>query len=433
MNKMKKIMNSKLFWMIISFLLSLSVWVYITTQETSEVTRTFRGVQVELTGKEDLESNNKLVTDVSANTVTVEISGPRRVVNALDSSMITAQIDVSKTATTGESDRYYELVFPSGTEVRSLNIVSRSPEIVTVTFDEREHKEIPVTGYFAATIPNDASVYVDHNNITYEPSTITVYGPSKALKAIDRAYVVFGTGKTATSTISEEQPFTLLDANGNECSTAGLTYTPERVIATAPVKDMRDVPLEIGKKSAPPSENNYDIHIDPGSVLLVGDSSLFPNQIVLGTIDFSTFAESCTVTYPIRIDNRLENILGYSEATVTVTILGLTTKRFEVTENQFRWTGLDENTDVEILSASIPILLRGSERDLSLIGLSNIRCSADLSEYRNYKGSTVQIPFKVDIIGFNNVIRITDETLPEYTYTVVIRLVDKGEEAEAEG
>ncbi|MEI3084556.1 MAG: hypothetical protein V8S87_00305 [Oscillospiraceae bacterium] len=47
---MKKIYNSKAFWMIVSLLASLAIWVYVTSVETDESKTTFRGVKVELVG-----------------------------------------------------------------------------------------------------------------------------------------------------------------------------------------------------------------------------------------------------------------------------------------------------------------------------------------------------------------------------------------------
>lgn len=49
---MKKIYNSKAFWMIVSLLASLAIWVYVTSVETDESKTTFRGVKVELVGED---------------------------------------------------------------------------------------------------------------------------------------------------------------------------------------------------------------------------------------------------------------------------------------------------------------------------------------------------------------------------------------------
>lgn len=50
MKKISKILDSRLFWLVVSFLVSLSVWVYVTSVETVESIKTFRNIQVELVG-----------------------------------------------------------------------------------------------------------------------------------------------------------------------------------------------------------------------------------------------------------------------------------------------------------------------------------------------------------------------------------------------
>ena len=62
---MKKIYNSKAFWMIVSLLASLAILVYVTSVETDESKTTFRGVKVELVGEDILrDSKNLVVTEL---------------------------------------------------------------------------------------------------------------------------------------------------------------------------------------------------------------------------------------------------------------------------------------------------------------------------------------------------------------------------------
>ena len=55
-NPMKKIYDSKAFWIIISLITSLSLWVYVTGLESEEFKQTFRGVRVELVGVDSLRN-----------------------------------------------------------------------------------------------------------------------------------------------------------------------------------------------------------------------------------------------------------------------------------------------------------------------------------------------------------------------------------------
>ena len=93
----KSILDSKPLWMLLSLLISLSIWTYVVSTENATVTTVFRGVPVEIIGDDILESSrNLIVTDVETNSVRVEIRGPRRIVDALNSEDLVAQVDVSK-------------------------------------------------------------------------------------------------------------------------------------------------------------------------------------------------------------------------------------------------------------------------------------------------------------------------------------------------
>ena len=84
--KMRKLYDSKAFWMIVSLIISMIIWVYVSSVETQEFKQTFRGVEVRLAGESLLrESKNLVITDMDTSAVTIEVVGPRRIVAALRS------------------------------------------------------------------------------------------------------------------------------------------------------------------------------------------------------------------------------------------------------------------------------------------------------------------------------------------------------------
>jgi hypothetical protein len=47
----KKIYDSKIFWMILSLLASTILWAYISSQDTTAISATLKGVQVQFSGR----------------------------------------------------------------------------------------------------------------------------------------------------------------------------------------------------------------------------------------------------------------------------------------------------------------------------------------------------------------------------------------------
>ena len=133
-NPMKKIYDSRAFWLILSLITSISLWVYVTGLESEEFKQTFRGVRVELVGVENLRNNKNLViTDLDTNTVTIELVGPRRIVAGLDASDIVAQVDVSKLSHSAYTSQTYYLSFPDGTDTSRLEVRNKTPGTVNFT------------------------------------------------------------------------------------------------------------------------------------------------------------------------------------------------------------------------------------------------------------------------------------------------------------
>ena len=58
---MKKLYDSRAFWMIVSLLASITLWIYVSSVDKEEITRTFRGVKVELEGEDILRDSRELV------------------------------------------------------------------------------------------------------------------------------------------------------------------------------------------------------------------------------------------------------------------------------------------------------------------------------------------------------------------------------------
>lgn len=424
MKRMKKIFDSKLFWLIISFLISFSVWVYVTSVETVESTKVFRNVQVDLVGEETLLSmRDMVVTELDRSTVTVEIRGPRRIVNALDSSDLTAQVDVSKLSQPAYTSLSYTIVFPSGVDRRNLTIVSRTPDAVNFMVSRMTSITVPVQGGFEGKA---ASGYIQETPV-FEPATVTVSGPEVYLRNVDHAYVTFGKDLTLESTYSVETGYTLMDANNEPCPSEYITGSPDIIRATLPILSVKEVPLSVElEEGAGATSRNTRISIQPKTIRLAGDSAVLAeiNQIQLDIVDLTKFESNFTASYLIPIPNGLRNLSGISEATVTIETIGLSVKSFQLDE--FSWLGLDENLEVIVESEQVPVLLRGPYGLMATLEKNGILAEADLTELGNQPGSYI-VTLKISVPRSDSIGPIQVDGLPDYT--IAIRIIEKEDES----
>ena len=406
-SRMKKIYNSKAFWMIVSLLASLAIWVYVTSVETDESKTTFRGVKVELVGEDILrDSKNLVVTDMDTSTVTVEVVGPRRIIGSLNSDQLVAQVDVSKLSRAAYTSQQYTIVYPDGTDTSKLSENRRTPETINFMVSAQTSKSIQVRGSFDGSLAEGYTAEMP----VFEPSTITITGSEAYLKDVEYAWVTFSK-ENVDSTYSVETGFTLMDANNEPCSTTGISFSTDVVTATLPLLTLKEVNLDVNIiEGAGATKANTKITIDPVSVTLAGDSSLLAgmNKIILATIDLTDFSSTFTETYTIPIDNELKNTTGITKATVTVEIVGLETKTFRVTN--FSCINATEGYEADIITESKEITLRGTPEALAQIKDENIRAVADLTDYKESTG-TYMPQVRVYVDGFTDVGAIGENTI----------------------
>jgi len=398
-DKIKAVIDSKIFWIIVSLIASLILWAYVTSAENDTVSVTLRGVRLEFVGEEALKnSKNLVITDVDSSTVTVVIQGPRRTVVPLSAADITAQIDVSKLSLSSYTSLQYTISYPEGTNTSNLRVTSKDPETVGFVVSQNASKTIQVRGSFDGSLAEDCTAEPP----TFEPSTVTVYGPEAYLKNVSYAWVSFGDSEI-NSSYSVQTGFSLMDSNGEECSSSHLTFSDEVITATLPILRTKQVPLAINLiEGGGATEANVKVTIEPETIKLAGDSSVLDglNKITLGSVNLAEFNSSFTDTYQIVIDDSLKNLTGISEAKVTVEIVGLTTKTFTV--NNISCINVTDGFEAEIVTKNLSVTLRGPEASLDQVQMENIRAVADLDDFKESDGVYI-VNVKVYVDGFSDV------------------------------
>ncbi len=395
----KKLYNSRAFWVIVSLICSVIMWVYVASVETEEFKQTFRGVRVQLVGETLLrDSKNLVITDMDTSTVTVEVVGPRRVVGSLDSDQIYAQIDVSKLSRAAYTSQQYSVIFPDGTETGSLSVTRKTPETINFMVSSQTTKSVQVRGSFDGSI---AEGFIAES-VIFDPATITLSGPEAYLRNVDYAWVSFGK-ENVDSTYEVETGYTLMTADNIPASTAGISFSTDIVTATLPLLTVKDVSLGVNLiEGGGATAENTKVTIEPETISLAGDSKLLAgiNKINLASIDLTDFTTSFSDTYVIPIDNELRNITGATEAKVTVEIVGLETKNVKVTN--ISCINVTEGYVADILTKSLNVTLRGNPESLAQLKDENIRAVADLADMNESVG-TYMPRVRIYVDGYTDV------------------------------
>ena len=404
-----KVYNSKVFWIIISLLCSFVMWAYITSPNSSDFQKTFRGVQVEFAGQEKLLSDRDLsISSVDTQSVTVTLRGSRNSVGKLKASDIKAVIDVSNIKQPNDMTWAYELQYPDGIDTSDITVISKTPETINFTVVKNATKTVSIKGSFEGEIAEGCVA----EEFVFEPSTIVIEGPEETLAKIDHAWVIFGDG-TIDSSYTEEVGYKLMTADGQEISTTGLVLSANVVTATQPILMTKEVPLTINFiPGGGVDEDDCTVTIEPKTLKIAGDTRLVDdiNSIVLGNIDLASFQTSYTHTFAITLADEIQNLTGVTEAKVTVAVRGTHTKTF--TTDNISCKNVTNGYTATIDTKSIEITLRSKNTAaLDKIQPEDISVVVDLKDYGTTTGQviatgTVYIS-RVDGVGAVGDIRIS--------------------------
>ena len=404
-----KVYNSKVFWIIISLLCSFVMWAYITSPNSSDFQKTFRGVQVEFAGQEKLLSDRDLsISSVDTQSVTVTLRGSRNSVGKLKASDIKAVIDVSNIKQPNDMTWAYELQYPDGIDTSDITVISKTPETINFTVVKNATKTVSIKGSFEGEIAEGCVA----EEFVFEPSTIVIEGPEETLAKIDNAWVTFGDG-TIDSSYTEEVGYKLMTADGQEISTTGLVLSANVVTATQPILMTKEVPLTVNLiPGGGVDEDDCTVTIEPKTLKIAGDTRLVDdiNSIVLGNIDLASFQTSYTHPFAITLADEIQNLTGVTEAKVTVAVRGTHTKTF--TTDNISCKNVTNGYTATIDTKSIEITLRSKNTTtLDKIQPEDISVVVDLKDYGTTTGQviatgTVYIS-RVDGVGAVGDIRIS--------------------------
>ena len=399
----RKILNSKAFYMVISLLLAFALWLYVGREANPEVTNTLNRVQVVFSGLESLEQRGLMISEGAEQTVTLRIRATRDVWNRLNQGDTTVTIDVSGIAEPGTqsvSITTRNINFPrSITVMDSIDVQYTSPGAVEFTVSRWATRQVPIQGSFSGSV---AEGY-QREDFSFAPETITVSGREELVNQVDHALVTV-TQEDMSATYSENCPYTLIGADGAVIPTDQLETDPATVLVTLPVVQQKEVELTVEViPGGGATEDDVTVEIEPSSIMVSGDGDDLAGltSISLGEIDLSqVFGSRQVFQMPIDLDASLTNVSGITEATVTVTVQGLSTRILQVSNISF--INKPEGYRAEAVTQSCSVQIRGSEEAVEAVTASQLRVVADLSEMELATGSQT-IPVRVYLDGGSDV------------------------------
>lgn len=395
----KSIWDSRVFWAAISVVLSILLWVYVTTTNGDVSTTEFEGVQIVFRGEDTLrEKEGLVISNPSANTVSVTLRASRRELSRLSSTNIIAVVDVSKINMKGNFTLPLSLEYPASVNGNNIDVVSSQPQSVYFYVDKTSTKSVEVKGEFVGSVVEGFVA----GKLSFDPDTITLSGPQSELDKVSYAWVSIPR-QDVDKTLEFDSAYTLMDSSGNQLALTNVKADSDTVSVTLPITSTKEVQLTVDVvEGAGATSENVKITVNPQTIIIAGDAKTLEgiNKISIGTVDLASFTLTFEDKFPILMDNEITNVTGLTEAKVTIEVIGLKTKRFSITNISV--INVPSGHSAKLVTQAVDVTLRGSAEVIDKIQANNIRAVVDLSDIGSATGA-IQPTAKISVDGYTGV------------------------------
>ena len=400
MNESKNESTAKTNWLylVFAFLLAVGIWAVADENHTALRDTTIKDIPLEYVGEDTTLANKGLMLmEDSDRYVTIKLEGPRTVIADLDPDTVRVQADLSNVYTTGYQNLVYRLVYENRSSYFAANLSNISAEnTVKIQVGALSQKEIEIRYDIHGNV---ADGYIA-GKIEVTPNVLSVQGRADEVSAVSYAEVILNIDN-ATESVDETLKYVLYDSQNNPITDHSLRVSEEEVRVTMPVNIIKEIPLKIDFVEDVGSRlSNTNWKLEPSSITVYGDASALADldSILLDTIVLSTLDGDMTYNYVIPLPDGCENISGVTRAELKLSFKDLLVKNVEagvfVCENQ------PKGKVVKVLTAHLPITLRGTSADLNIVSSENITVVADLSDISSASGNyTVPAEIRLDTKG----------------------------------
>lgn len=367
--------KQKIIVQIVSLLISIGLWLYVTNTENPIRTVEVSKVPVQLLNANDLSEQGMALVPNQNIYVDLKVEGYSQDVYKVNKDDFSIKIDLDEYALkVGDNSIPISIVdTPSNVTVKNTSNL-----VVTVKIEEFIEKDFKVESKI--DVAAKVNYYAAQPEI--EPETVTVSGPQSLVSQV-KGLVVLGQEDNVSEDIVKNYEVVAIDDSGY--TVEGVKLSTERVQVTIKVNSGKSVPIKVGTTG----NVNYNVNIasmelSQNYVEITGPQKILDSisEIYTETIDLSRITKNSNMEVDLIFPDGIEKA-SISYVTVSIEVEEVkeneeneATREFEV---EYTTSGLASGLNMTASSNKVRIVLKGSKSKLDSISLENIVASIDLS------------------------------------------------------
>ena len=380
------------FYLVISILVALGIWVYVDITQDITASKEVSNIPVEFQGEDTtLAERGLMLLPDSETTINLKLEGAKSILAQLDTAKLRVQADLSAVTETGIQTVPCRVIYPEYKFSSRLTATTPTNSFnITIDVGELYSREVEIRCDIQGTV---AEGYIA-GEPQFTPEKLELRGPQEEVDAVSYAKVSLNI-ENATETVDQALPYVLYNEAGEPISGGDIHAVQDEIRVVLPVDVVKELPLEIDFQEFPGlSKNNVSYRIEPASIVVSGEASLLNDvdRLVLDSFDLSQLGGNEVYHYVIQLPEGCTNLSGVTRATLTISFIDLVQDTRTATE--FQAENVPEGKSVTILTDELTVRIQGTAADVAAVRDRDITVRADLQEVSAASG-TYTVPAEI--------------------------------------
>ena len=378
--------------LVLSVICALIIWFTIVVNVYPSTPLEFNNIpfKVDLSGT-NAAANGLSLVDCDVESVNVKLTGDRSQIGRLTAEDLIAYADIGATNTAGEYTLNINVTADNGI---TFNVDSISPAQATIRLDKIETRTFEVTPSYP-NIKVTSGHAKDDDDVTCDPPTIDITGPSAQLNEIRE--VVVSTDRTQEIDSSYSvytNEVKLYTDNHALLDTDSLEIPKIDFQINIPVLTIKELQLTYDILGTP---SKFDtewlknrLKLSEENITLASQTSSAFSDLeswYMGYIRLSDIKLEYSSTFDIDLGGEYINRSGIEQVTVTLDSEGLTERDFSIGQENITIVNAPNSYKFELVTKKMSVTVIGTEEELDELTPDDIVVIVDLQNYNAEQAS----------------------------------------------
>lgn len=373
-------MKNKLLHLLLAVVIAFGLWTYVVTNVSVEDTTTIHNVPVVFQNEGALAGRRLMLTEGTAQTVSLTITGTRSEILKLNNNNVSVIVDLSRIYDAGRQSVQYSVNYPADVVTSSFAHTSDKSRI-TLTVEEQISKPVDVVHSYDGQVAE--GYMVDLETVLIDTRKVTVTGPASVVNKITQAtFTVSLDGLTGP--LDQDYAYTLCDEEGNPVEVPNVEFVHtdvDKIHVNVSIQRYKEITLTVKiNDGGGATEETSSILMDTQTIMVSGSDEALEGleTLEIGEINLAELRETTTLTFPLTMPVGVTNRTGLEEVNVKVAFPALATKTFAISNIQP--VNVPENTEAVVVTKQINVTVRGPRSIIQRMQASDITVTADFSD-----------------------------------------------------